>query len=345
MTSKKSPKQNNFLREYLYQILIASGIAAVVMPYVWVTNLTAEKVTIILHTLLMWIFLPIIITTIQFITSSFNLKAVARFAAKCTSLILSIILAACLTVLIFHKLTLVPYDVLIAPPLYAALMPLFTTYLLIGATRLWREEQNLQLKLASQRDKATFAALSAQIKPHFFFNSLNTLEYLVLKSPQDAIAGIRSFANIYRSFLEKSEHNLIIFEDEIQLAKDYLKIQKFRFNERLNLLWSIDPDSLNSKVPPNLLLNLIENSIKYGVEATTEKSTLKIAAKIRTKDQLLIIVTNDFDTELAPKTKGSGFGHHDLKTRLQLLYGARAYFETAHKHKEYEVRIGLPNEK
>ncbi len=121
----------------------------------------------------------------------------------------------------------------------------------------WRK--NLQTQ-----SRAEIQALQARIRPHFLFNSMNTIASLIAISPETAETAIEDLSDLFRASLnEKTLSNL---GDEIELTKSYLAIETLRLGERLQIEWQIDPDLLEAQVPSLCIQPLAENAVYHGIE-------------------------------------------------------------------------------
>lgn len=327
------------LKEYLYQVLVATGLWLVALPYVLLTNTTATTIAILVHSLLMWFFLPVLITLVETIRSnksglSLPLHIIATLTALTT--------ASSLTVIIFHILSHEPYRILLSPALWAALLPIYSAYLLILFFRLWRENQVHKVQLQASRDHAAFVALSSQLKPHFLFNTLNTIEYLIGQSPDKAKTCVQKLAGLYRGILRHSELTTLPFNEELNLCKFYIELQKERFDERLTIHWNLPNDLSQYHIPPSILLNALENSCKYGVEGLIEAKPIYITVKDISEKKYQISVKNTIGDI---GTQGSeNFGHKDLKERLKLIYKDQAKVNIIQDISCYELQIQLLKE-
>ncbi|WP_290003956.1 sensor histidine kinase [Faucicola atlantae] len=161
-------------------------------------------------------------------------------------------------------------DLLIAP----AVAMLFFYHFNYQYTKNCRHQQQLEQRLIEQNEQ-----LKARISPHFFFNMLNTMQYLIETDRTAAEALIRSISSLYRmSFDEVREVALI---DEIEICQHYLNIEQYRFGEKLIVHWLMpDEDTLYDMVIPSLMLQmLLEKMINFVVEMVDDTVTIWVAIK------------------------------------------------------------------
>lgn len=161
-------------------------------------------------------------------------------------------------------------DFLVAP----AVAMLFVYYFNYQYTKICRHQQQLEQRLIEQNEQ-----LKARISPHFFFNMLNTMQYLIETDRTAAEALIRSISSLYRmSFDEVRE---VVLIDEIEICQHYLNIEQYRFGEKLIVHWLMpDEYTLYDMVIPSLILQmLLEKMINFVVEMLDDTVTIWVAIK------------------------------------------------------------------
>ncbi|PTY06022.1 hypothetical protein DB346_01260 [Verrucomicrobia bacterium LW23] len=186
----------------------------------------------------------------------------------------------------------------------------------------YQQIQMNQLRLQAALREAEHRALSAQINPHFLFNSLNTLRSLILENPEKARDSVTELACLFRSSLQTSRHNLITLREEMETVRSYLSLEKARFESRLIISDDVPEETLNAKLPPFLLQTLIENAIKYGV-GKRRCAEISYRASLGA-DGLTLEVTNPGKIE-EPLISATGIGLSNSRLRLELLFGSRAF--------------------
>ncbi len=178
-----------------------------------------------------------------------------------------------------------------------------------------------QLRLQVSLREAEHRALSAQIKPHFLFNSLNVVRSLIEENPTKAREAVTQLARLFRASLKTTRKNLISLREELETVNSYLSLEQSRFENRLVVQSNVSTDALEAKIPPFLLQTLIENAIKYGVgsQATVEISY----SAYLDKEGLKLQVTNPGQIR-SPRDSTIGMGLENSHLRLRLLFGCRA---------------------
>jgi LytS/YehU family sensor histidine kinase len=187
-----------------------------------------------------------------------------------------------------------------------------------------------ELRLQVALREAEHRALTAQVNPHFLFNSLNTVRALIDESPDKAREAVTQLARVFRASLNTSRKDLITLREEMETVRSYLSLERARFEDRLIIRDDIPDDVLESRLPPFLLQTLIENAIKYGVG---NKATSEISYGARLDENgLNLRVTNPGRLTPSPSMAASpalngttGLGLENSRLRLQLLFGTHAF--------------------
>lgn len=181
-----------------------------------------------------------------------------------------------------------------------------------------KEANRLQLMAKD----AAFNNLSAQLNPHFFFNSLNSIKALVIEDPKSARKAIDMLSDLLRNSLYANEQTLVPVKDELALVNDYLALEKIRFEEKLAFSIEAGENVLSQKILRLSVQALVENAIKHGISKTKKDGFLKIGI-FKNDTHLLVSVEN---TGQLDSTFKKGIGLTTLEERLQLQYGNRADF-------------------
>jgi hypothetical protein len=189
------------------------------------------------------------------------------------------------------------------------------------------EAETLRLQLHGR--EAELRALQAQVNPHFFFNSLNSVRALIFEDRDAAAHMIDQLANLMRHALQSGQHATVPLTAELEAVRAYLAIEQIRFEERLRVSFAIEisaPALEQVRVPPMALQTLVENAVKYGVEASADGSDIRIAARRNAgADTLQIEVSNT--GALREPGNSTCVGLRNARQRLQLACGERASLE------------------
>ncbi|MCX8087632.1 MAG: histidine kinase [Rhodocyclaceae bacterium] len=187
--------------------------------------------------------------------------------------------------------------------------------------------------------EARLAALTARIRPHFLYNSLNAVLGVLREDARRAEAALEALAELYRALMRDSRE-LLPLADDIALAQKYLDIERLRLGERLRVRWQIDPFPSDLLAPPLLLQPLIENAVHHGIEPLATAG--EIGVSIRSDAKRLVI---EIDNPLAPGASprpGSQLALANLRERLLLFYDLEASLETRSADGRFRVRVELP---
>jgi signal transduction histidine kinase len=195
------------------------------------------------------------------------------------------------------------------------------------ATRYFIEvrERDVQVaRLSEQLSGARFAALQAQVNPHFLFNTLNTIAVLVRDNDREAaVRIIEQLSDVLRSTLSTHRANEVTLGEELELVRQYVAIEQARFSDRLRPDFIIDDTLLSAVIPSFALQHLVENAIRHGIAKQPDAGRLIVSAR-RVGDMLEISVSDDGagidPTLVIPK----GHGIENTRERLQALYGDNA---------------------
>lgn len=197
-----------------------------------------------------------------------------------------------------------------------------------------------RVNLALQ-SRAEIQALRARIRPHFLFNSMNTIASLIAISPETAETAIEDLSDLFRASLK--EQNLNPLKDEIELAKSYLAIESLRLGERLQIEWQIDEKLLDTDVPSLCLQPLAENAIYHGIEPIEKGGKVLISA-LQIGNKLNLSVSNPLLSENMALTfnKGNQMAQDNIRQRLRLVYGNKGEFVINDTKENYTVSLIIP---
>ena len=188
---------------------------------------------------------------------------------------------------------------------------------------------------------AKLAELQSRIRPHFLFNTLNSAIALVRQEPARAEGLLEDLSDLFRAALAEHGESVTLAQ-EIELAKNYLSIEKVRFGERLQVQWQLDPAANPAKLPPLLLQPLVENAVHHGVEPSPQGANIVISTK-REGSKVIVQITNTLPFEIKTlTTAGSGMALNNVRERLGLLHDLESTFRAERKDGHFNVRIELP---
>ncbi len=211
--------------------------------------------------------------------------------------------------------------------------------------RLQRDVREQEIaKLATESE---LRALRAQLNPHFLFNALNTIGYLLRAAPDRALATLLDLTHLLRAVLKRADGDFVTLGQELELVGSYVAIERARFEDRLRV--SIDvPDALRAwPIPPLIVQPLVENAIKHGIARRTEGGDLSVVARREADGSLAIQVADSgVGASEAAFAAGrlKGLGLANIEKRLNAYYGGGASLEiTVGSRTQATVRLPKPS--
>lgn len=187
--------------------------------------------------------------------------------------------------------------------------------------------------------EARLSALTARIRPHFFFNSLNAVLGIMREDARRAETALEELAELFRALM-RDNRELTLLSEEIALARKYIDIERLRLGDRLQVTWTINACPPDALAPPLLLQPLLENAVYHGIEPMAEPGEIHVRIT-RTTDGVSVEIDNPVtaNRELRP---GNHMAMENLRERLMLFYDLEARLETRQADGRYWVRVDLP---
>ena len=184
-----------------------------------------------------------------------------------------------------------------------------------------RRREVASAQLAAILARTQLHALQVQLQPHFLFNTLNSILALVHEDPAKATVMIRRLSDLLRYCLATSEVPEVPLAEEVEFAKAYLEIQKVRFEERLDVVFEVDADTLESLVPSFILQPLIENAVKFSLDDDRRAARIVVGASRRDGHIEISVTDNGPGIPTGELAISSGVGVRTTRARLRQLYG------------------------
>ncbi len=205
-----------------------------------------------------------------------------------------------------------------------------------------------ELQINELKTKSELLALQYKINPHFLFNSLNSISQLVIKKSDDAEKMVQNLSDLLRYTLTFANKDMVPLEDELEAVRQYLEMERIRFQDRLTYTIHAEDEVFKYKIPPMVILPLVENSIKHGVSKLIENGEIYIKLALK-QDKLMILVKDngpqsEFETPVN-KYQNTGFGHQSIIDRLKITYAGNFNFDIKTCDEEYCVKITIPTKK
>ncbi|MDX1451299.1 MAG: sensor histidine kinase [Oleiphilaceae bacterium] len=196
----------------------------------------------------------------------------------------------------------------------------------------WREQKQAELR-------SRIAALQARIRPHFLFNSMNSIASLIAVDPQRAEDAVLDLSTLFRATL-RTQDVLITLSEELALCRRYLNIEALRLGERLKLEWSIAEGIGHYLIPPLTLQPLLENAIYHGIQPLTRGGTIRIESYAK-KGIVYVLISNPFDAG-AKGHQGNQIALTNIRHRFVALFGEAAILKTSQLDQTYTVTLRFP---
>ncbi len=203
----------------------------------------------------------------------------------------------------------------------------------------------LQQQLLRQQQmelQARLDSLRARIRPHFLFNTLNSIASLIMSRPESAEQAVEDLAELFRASLKESR-DVTTVADELRLCELYLGIEQLRLGDRLQVDWRVDSDLLDEPMPSLVLQPLVENAVYHGIARLPEGGCISVALD-RDGDAIRAVVDNPVPaggsgTDGSP-SNGNQMALANVEQRLQVVYGndAGLQLEPAAQHFRVTLR-------
>ena len=211
----------------------------------------------------------------------------------------------------------------------------------------WRLEQASALQSRIQ-------ALQSRIRPHFLFNSMNIIASLIPVDPDNAEVVVEDLSALFRASLNEAG-NQVPLADELDLCQRYLHIESLRLDERLHIEWHVDALPQGLRIPQLTLQPLIENAIYHGIQPLPQGGTVSIAVAY-VSGRVEVQIRNPVPAAVAvsaahgaassavatPSVRGNGMALHNIRNRLEALYGATVRLDSARRGDVWEVTLQYP---
>ena len=187
-------------------------------------------------------------------------------------------------------------------------------------------------------------ALQARIKPHFLFNSLNGIAELIHSRPKEAEQAVESLSDLFRASLSNTTH-LHTLQQETDLCKQYLQLEKWRLGDRLSITWNESNE--HAEIPTLLLQPLVENAITHGIHPSTKPGDVQIDVSKTKAGKLKFEISNSLpDITLTKQannySQGLGLALNNLRERLAAIYDDQFTYTAGVINQRYKVTLLLP---
>ena len=187
--------------------------------------------------------------------------------------------------------------------------------------------------------EARLMALTARIRPHFLFNSLNAVLGVIRSDPRRAEQALEELSDLFRVLMGENK-DLVTLKEEFALCRQYLELENLRLGDRLHVAWDVEACPTDAQVPPLMLQPLLENAVYHGVEPSPEPVTVTLRAALE-GEEISIALSNPYPSEHAQHA-GNRMALDNIRERLMLFYDLEARLETEAEAGVFRVTIRLP---
>jgi two-component system sensor histidine kinase AlgZ len=190
--------------------------------------------------------------------------------------------------------------------------------------------------------QSRISALQALIRPHFLFNSMNTIASLTRTDPRQAEEAVEDLSDLLRANLGSSK-NRTSLKQELETAAIYQRIEKLRLGDRLQVRWDVEDLPMRALIPSLTIQPLLENAIYHGIELLPDGGEVTVRGKRDGKD-LVISMSNPVATGTERSKHGNKMAMSNIRQRFELAYGNRAAVDVSDDIDRFTVSLRFPLE-
>lgn len=206
----------------------------------------------------------------------------------------------------------------------------------------WYEDLKIREELSQKNHDMELALVKSQLDPHFLFNTINNIDVLILKDPNEASNYLNKLSDIMRFMLFETKSEKIELSKELEYIEKYLELQKIRTSNSNFVNFKINGDVKGKKIVPMLFIPFIENAFKH---ATNKKVDRAIIVNCEIKEKTIkFSCINKFDASKVNKSDNNGLGNKLIKKRLDLIYPNNSNLDISQKDGVYSVNLTITNE-
>ena len=198
----------------------------------------------------------------------------------------------------------------------------------------WRHSIELEAQ-------ARIRALQARIRPHFLFNSMNTIASLTRTDPQRAEEAVEDLADLFRANLRDARGHILL-KDELEIARIYQRIEQLRLGERLQVDWQVEALPMQALVPSLLIQPLLENAVYHGIEPLPEGGTVTVSGEFDGEYIKLVVSNPRAPDDSLKKHNGHGIALDNIRQRLALAWPGAAQVELQQDANTYRIELYFP---
>ncbi len=188
--------------------------------------------------------------------------------------------------------------------------------------------------------QARIGALQALIRPHFLFNTMNTIASLTRSDPREAEGAVEDLSDLLRVTLQ-SPDDLSSLQQEVEVAKIYERIEKLRLGERLAVRWDLDDLPMQARIPTLTLQPLLENAIYHGIEPLPDGGEIVVAGR-RGETVLEVELRNPVAPDQPRVSEGNRMALANIRERFELAFGVKGGVDVAESGGTFSITLRFP---
>ncbi|MBV1774690.1 histidine kinase [Burkholderiaceae bacterium DAT-1] len=188
--------------------------------------------------------------------------------------------------------------------------------------------------------EARLQALQARIRPHFLFNAINAVLSLIRSQPRQAERALEDLSDLFRVFMAENRE-LVLLSREVELAQQYMGLEKLRLGDRLMIEWHIDKMPADAMIPPLILQPLLENAVYHGIEPSIQPGCVTVNVYL-VRDEVHLDIRNPYFKDGGQHHAGNKMAMANIRERLFLHFDAEANLKTSVGVDYYQVHLMLP---
>jgi sensor histidine kinase YesM len=259
-----------------------------------------------------------------------------RYAVYALALVFVWLAAGLLNEFTFHVMAdrVFPGYYFISYYSYYDILRFIGVYLVISTllkfSRAWFEVREKEARMASlekERIEMELKMLKSQVHPHFLFNTLNNIYGMIMEEDKHAAGSVVKLSDILRYILYESNQPTIELQKELRILEDYIDLMKIRSDTLMNVTIDIEKGAETTRIPPLLLLPLVENCFKHGDFSNARSNFIQLKVE-KTKRNLKVILSNSVKENAQPSIN-EGIGLQNVKRRLDLIYSGKYNFNSS----------------
>ncbi|MEL0639252.1 histidine kinase [Pseudoalteromonas aliena] len=231
-----------------------------------------------------------------------------------------------------------------SPVIMLLLLVWSVIYAIVKKQQLLKQTHNDKVTLEQSLKTAKLDILLSQINPHFIFNAINNIRALILEDSDRARDMLAHLSEVMRYTMQIDKEKLIPLSNELEVVKQYIALNKLQFEDKLEVEYKLNPETLELAVPPMILQLLIENAVKHGIGKLKSGGTIIISSQIVGTYWLLSVENSGVLSPVNTKNSTS-VGLNNIKQRLLLVFAEKSSFTLSSSKLGVLAKIKLPLQK